>query len=190
MYTLRVLALCSPFRKCWLWAWCAHWICIPYTYTHIDERLSVNLNYHVITWYFVSFWQLWTVALWVSQPMAELVTLEKHMDTEPTTVAIQATDWWEAVLALVYLQEDGLGVHLHVYVCCYCMHVHGGGVGAKHKAWGAHSVVNILQTWQSDLNMIKFIERSRWGIKTWKKERKKKWQWLGEGLEPATWKIP
>ena len=155
-------------------------------YTHwwaSECKFELSCNYMI-------FWQLWTVALWVSQPMAELVTLENHTDTEPTTVAIQATDWWEAVLALVYLQEDGLGVHLHVYVCCYCMHVHGGGVGAKHKTWGAHSIVNILQTWQSDLNMIKFIERSRWGIKTWKKERKKKWQWLGEGLEPATWKIP
>ena len=52
--------------------------------------------------------------------MAGLVTLvEQHMEREPPTVAIWATTEWEAVLALVYLQEGGLGVHLHVRVCCY-----------------------------------------------------------------------
>ena len=56
--------------------------------------------------------------------MAGLVTLvEQHMAGEPTTTAIQATTEWEAVVALVYLQEDGLGVHLHVHVCLQCMHV-------------------------------------------------------------------
>ena len=48
--------------------------------------------------------------------MAELVTLEQHMDTEPPTVVIQATGLWEAVLALVKLQEGGLGAHLPVKV--------------------------------------------------------------------------
>ena len=48
--------------------------------------------------------------------MAELVTLEEHLGTELPTVAIQATTEWEAVLALVYLQEDGLGVDLSVDV--------------------------------------------------------------------------
>ena len=49
--------------------------------------------------------------------MAELVTLvEQHMDREPPTVVIQATDFLEAVVALVKLQEGGLGVHLHVKV--------------------------------------------------------------------------
>ena len=48
--------------------------------------------------------------------MAELVTLEKHTDTEPTTVALLATTEWEAVVALVYLQEDGLEAHLPVHV--------------------------------------------------------------------------
>ena len=63
--------------------------------------------------------------------MAELVTLEQHMETEPPTVVIQATGLWEAALALVKLQEGGLGVHLPVKVavllslinqsCCnYC----------------------------------------------------------------------
>ena len=48
--------------------------------------------------------------------MAELVILEEQMDTELPTVVIQATTEWEAVLALVYLQERGLGVHLSVDV--------------------------------------------------------------------------
>ena len=49
--------------------------------------------------------------------MAELVTLEQHMEAEPPTVAIQATGLlWEAVFALVNLQEGGLGVHLSVKV--------------------------------------------------------------------------
>ena len=48
--------------------------------------------------------------------MAELVTLEEHMDRELHTVAIQATTEWEALLALVYLQGHGLGVHLSVDV--------------------------------------------------------------------------
>ena len=51
--------------------------------------------------------------------MAELVTLvEQHMERQPPTVATQATTEWEAELALVYLQEGGLGVHQHVDVCC------------------------------------------------------------------------
>ena len=45
--------------------------------------------------------QLWTVALWLIQPMAKLVTLEQQMEAEPPTVVTQATGWWEAVLALV-----------------------------------------------------------------------------------------
>ena len=49
--------------------------------------------------------------------MAELVTLEEHINREPPTVAIQATTEWEPILALVYLQEHGLGVHLSVDVC-------------------------------------------------------------------------
>ena len=48
--------------------------------------------------------------------MAKLVTLEEHMDRELPTVAIQGTTEWEALLALVYIQEHGLGVHLHVDV--------------------------------------------------------------------------
>ena len=55
--------------------------------------------------------------------MAELDTLEEHLDRELRTLAIQATTEWEAVVGLVYLQEVGLGVYLHVHVCCYCMHM-------------------------------------------------------------------
>ena len=55
---------------------------------------------------------------------------------------MQATTEWEAALALVSLQEDGLGVHLPVHVCCYCMLVHdggsrgGGGGGSRPSASG------------------------------------------------------
>ena len=63
------------------------------------------------------------MALWLTQAMAELVTVEEqHMDIEPPTVAIQAITWWEAVLAgvkLEQLQDFGLGVLLLVDVCCY-----------------------------------------------------------------------
>ena len=48
--------------------------------------------------------------------MAELATLEQRMDREPPTVVIQATGLWEAALALVKLQECGLGVPPHVKV--------------------------------------------------------------------------
>ena len=52
--------------------------------------------------------------------MAKLVTLmEQQLDRQPPTVVTQATTWWETVLALVKLQEIGLGVNLPVNVCCY-----------------------------------------------------------------------
>ena len=52
--------------------------------------------------------------------MAVLLTVvEQHLDRQLTTVVIQATTWWEVVLAYVRLQERGLGVHLPVNVCCY-----------------------------------------------------------------------
>ena len=45
------------------------------------------------------------------------------MEKQPPTIAIQATDWWEAAVAHVKLQQCGLGVHLPVTVttllsCC------------------------------------------------------------------------
>ena len=53
--------------------------------------------------------------------MAKLITLlEQQWDKQPPTVVIQATSWWEAVLAVlacVKLQEYGLGMNLHVNVC-------------------------------------------------------------------------
>ena len=65
-------------------------------------------------------WQLWTVALWLTKPTAKLVTLlEQCLDRQPPTVAILATTWWEAGLALVKLQDCGLEVHLPVKVCFY-----------------------------------------------------------------------
>ena len=73
-----------------------------------------NIDLHAI---FLS-WQLWTVAVWVIQPMAVLITLlEQHSDRMPPTVVTRATTWWETALALVKLQEIGLGVHLPVKVC-------------------------------------------------------------------------
>ena len=66
----------------------------------------------------ISFQQLWTVALCLTQPMAVLVPLEQHLDKMPPTVATLAIAWWETVLAHVKLVEIGLGVHLPVNVCC------------------------------------------------------------------------
>ena len=52
--------------------------------------------------------------------MAMLVILEEqHLDRQLLTVAIQATDSWEAIPALVKLQEGGLEVYLPVKVCCH-----------------------------------------------------------------------
>ena len=47
--------------------------------------------------------------------MAKLVTpLEQHLDRLPPIVVVRYTSWWEAQLALVKLQESGLGMHLPV----------------------------------------------------------------------------
>ena len=65
--------------------------------------------------------------------MAKLITLlEQQRDEQPPTVVIQATTWWETVLAHVKLQDRGLEVNLHVHVCssnlsretCYIKAVH------------------------------------------------------------------
>ena len=54
--------------------------------------------------------------------MARLITLlEQHLDRQPPTVVTQATTWLEMVLALVKLQEIGLGGHLPVKVCYYTL---------------------------------------------------------------------
>ena len=52
------------------------------------------------------------------------------MDRQPLTVVIQATTWWETILALVKLQECGLEVNLPVkvgYLYTIYMPVHSGG---------------------------------------------------------------
>ena len=64
-----------------------------------------------------SFKQLWTVAFCQAWPMARLISLLEHLDRQPPTVVTQVTTWWEMVLALVKVQECGLGVHLPVKVC-------------------------------------------------------------------------
>ena len=52
--------------------------------------------------------------------MAKLASVVgQHLDIQPTTAVMQATTWWEAVLAHVKLQECGLGVHLPVNVGYY-----------------------------------------------------------------------
>ena len=51
-------------------------------------------------------------------PMAKLVKLlEQHLARQPPTVVMQATPWWETVLAHVKLMECGLAVNLPVRVC-------------------------------------------------------------------------
>ena len=48
----------------------------------------------------------------MTQTMVKLTTLlEQHLDSQPPTVVMQATTWWETVLACVKLQECGLGVN-------------------------------------------------------------------------------
>ena len=54
--------------------------------------------------------------------MARLLSpLEQQLDRMPPIVVTQATTWWETVLALVKLQEIGLGMHLPVQVCYYTL---------------------------------------------------------------------
>ena len=83
----------------------------------LKAMLLSLLVYVEIYMIYSSCWQLRTVAIWLTQPMAWLLTLlEQHMDRQPPTVVTQATTWWETVIALVKLQEIGLGVHLPVMV--------------------------------------------------------------------------
>ena len=91
----------------------ANW-CVVFVFFWTVVDVLSNIDLHAI---FLS-WQLWTVAVWVIQPMAVLITLlEQHSDRMPPTVVTRATTWWETALALVKLQEIGLGVHLPVKVC-------------------------------------------------------------------------
>ena len=60
-----------------------------------------------------------------------------------------------------------------------------GVASAKREVQAQFS--NKLQTWQSDLSLIKVIKKERWEIKS---ERKSgKWQWIKEGLKPVTWQM-
>ena len=70
---------------------------------------------------FLSFQQLWTVALWLLQAMAKLVTVVgQHLGILPPTAVIRATTWEGGVLAHAKLQNCGLGVNLPVHVWHYC----------------------------------------------------------------------
>ena len=62
------------------------------------------------------------MAVWVTQPMAKLVTLlEQHMEREPPTVAIQALPSW-LMLKMYILRAFGLfaggGRRCSLWACC------------------------------------------------------------------------
>ena len=87
--------------------------------TQVCPRIMKQLTSHnqILFIVYLSF-QLWTVALCLTQPMAKLVTLlEQHWGWQPPTVVTQATTWWETLLAHVKLMECGLEKHLSVKVC-------------------------------------------------------------------------
>ena len=58
-----------------------------------------------------------------------------------------------------------------------------GVASAKHEVHEG-SDFNMLQTWQSDLN----LSQNQWERKVREKEGEKR-QWLREGLEPVTWQM-
>ena len=96
--------------------------CLRYNVEHrflvFEHLLNWSIKQHTFTWCNPP--QLWTVILWLSQPMARLVTLlEQHLDGQPPTVVIQDMTWWETTLACVKLQECGQKMHLSVMVCSY-----------------------------------------------------------------------
>ena len=115
-----------PFQACvstrykFTWQICFHdgfvWLSrgVKITWENFPTFLSLKSMYMI---FYIFFWQLLTVALWLDQPMAKLITLlEQHSDRQPPTVVLQATTWWETVFACVKLQECGLGVNLSVKV--------------------------------------------------------------------------
>ena len=78
--------------------------------------------------------------------MAKFLTLlEQHLDRQPPTVVIQAITWWEAVLALVKLQECGLEMHLSVKVSAY----HINHVKLCAHSTGKHIVMMLLSNFVS-----------------------------------------
>ena len=58
-----------------------------------------------------------------------------------------------------------------------------GTASVKREAQA--QILSMLQTWQLDLNLVRVIEKERWGIKMWKKAGEKG----QEGLEHANWQI-
>ena len=71
-----------------------------------------------------------------------VIPLEQRLDRQLLIFVIEATTWWETVLAHVKLQECGLGVNLPVNVCCYqpaCVHVH------MYASIGVHLPGNLME---------------------------------------------
>ena len=61
--------------------------------------------------------QLLIVKPWTTQPMAKLVIpMERHSHRQPPIAVIQATTWWETILAHVKLMECGLEISLPAWV--------------------------------------------------------------------------
>ena len=78
--------------------------------------------------------------------MAKFLTLlEQHLDRQPPTVVIQAITRWEAVLALVKLQECGLEMHLPVKVSAY----HINHIKLCAHSTGKHIVMMLLSNFVS-----------------------------------------
>ena len=102
----------------------------------------------------------------------------------------QPSTWQMACHALTNWAIESLGNSVaefkYLWLSCqgsswsrYQAGMFDGGRCNKHEAQSTGSVVNMLQTWQSDLNLVKVIGRKRWEIKTRKKEAKKRqWLWL------------
>ena len=101
---------------------------------HLYTRYSIHISLYCLAIMCLvsnnhsSFWQIETVKLWITQPMAELATLEEQrLDKQLPTVVIQATTWWEVPVASVNFIKNGLSVNQPVNVCYLCptsVHVH------------------------------------------------------------------
>ena len=62
--------------------------------------------------------QLYHAELRMPQPMASVGLVEYLAVRLPPTVVTQGITLWETALVHVNLEECGLGVNLHVKVCC------------------------------------------------------------------------
>ena len=90
-----------------------------------SEKNNTDHNYtyihHVLILLVIQ--QLWTVVLWLTQPMAKLVTLlEQHLGRLPPTVVIQAISYLKTLHAHAHvkLMECGLGLELPASVSQTC----------------------------------------------------------------------